>query len=116
MVEEFGWPGGFLARMRRVAPRSAGVDRRGLQDGRDGDRRQRDSRTIATTGMLLKVRPSVPHSQRRETAMEWLWVLFMVLMGAIPIALVILAVVLIPRRRKSENADSHVEWWTPPQH
>jgi hypothetical protein len=45
--------------------------------------------------------------------MGWLWILFMVLMGAIPIALVILAVVMIPRRRKSENADSHVEWWTP---
>jgi hypothetical protein len=51
-----------------------------------------------------------------ETAMGWLWILFMVLMGAIPIALVILAVVMIPRRRKSENADSHVEWWTPPNH
>jgi phage shock protein PspC (stress-responsive transcriptional regulator) len=48
--------------------------------------------------------------------MELLWVLFMVLMGAIPIALVILAVVMIPRRRKSENADSHVEWWIPPNH
>jgi hypothetical protein len=47
--------------------------------------------------------------------MELLWVLFMVLMGAIPIALVILAVVMIPRRRKSENADSHVEWWIPPK-
>jgi uncharacterized membrane protein len=48
--------------------------------------------------------------------MGLLWVLFMVLMGAIPIALVVLAVVMIPRRRKSENADSHVEWWTPPNH
>jgi len=48
--------------------------------------------------------------------MGWLWILFMVLMGAIPIAFVILAVVMIPRRRKSENADSHVEWWTPPNH
>ena len=54
--------------------------------------------------------------QWRETAMGLLWVLFMVLMGAIPIALVVLAVVMIPRRRKSENADSHVEWWTPPNH
>jgi hypothetical protein len=38
----------------------------------------------------------------------------MALMAAIPIALVVLAVMLIPRRRKAENADSHVEWWTPP--
>lgn len=48
--------------------------------------------------------------------MEWLWVLFAVLMGAIPIALVVLAVATNPRRRKSEHRDSHVEWWTPPNH
>jgi hypothetical protein len=84
--------------------------------GSDQIKTTTDSQTIATTGMLLTVRPPCLTDQRRETAVEWLWVLFMVLMGAIPIALVILAVVLIPRRRKSENADSHVEWWTPPHH
>jgi hypothetical protein len=69
-----------------------------------------------TTGMLLTVRWPGSHCPAREMAMGWLWILFMALIAAIPIALVILAVVMIPHRRKSENADSHVEWWTPPNH